>query len=156
MPKHTNIQLREIVINLSQQGKVSREIAKVLLIDKSTVNRIITKYKSTKSLIDKPRSGRPRKTRVPDEGTGVDRDIMVTSSKAGERPRDLGRGLSITALKPWYLDRMTGNPIGIPGGQMRGEGTPVPNPHWPGSFTAFPLKKVGPPGRLTTTGNPGR
>lgn len=62
MPKHTNIQLREVVINLSQQGKVSREIAKVLLIDKSTVNRIITKYKSTNSLIDKPRSGKPRKT----------------------------------------------------------------------------------------------
>lgn len=60
MPKHTNIQLHEVVINLCQQGKVSREIAKVLLIDKSTVNRI-TNYKSTNSLIDKPRS-RPRKT----------------------------------------------------------------------------------------------
>lgn len=62
MPKHTNIQLRETVINLSLQGKVSREIAKCLLIDKSTVNRIIAKYKSTNSLVDKPRSGRPRKT----------------------------------------------------------------------------------------------
>lgn len=62
MPKHTNLQLREAVINLYQSGKVSREIANSLLINKSTVNRMIAKYKLTNSLADKPRSGRPRKT----------------------------------------------------------------------------------------------
>lgn len=62
MPKHTNIQVRELVIHHSQQGKVSREIADLLQIDKSTVNRIINKFKTTNSLKDKPRSGRPRKT----------------------------------------------------------------------------------------------
>lgn len=64
MLKHINLQIREAIINLFRQGKVSRKIAKFLLIDKSTVNTIsrLAKYKSTNSLADKPRGGRPRKT----------------------------------------------------------------------------------------------
>ena len=76
MPKHTNIQIREAVISLSEQGKASREIAAVLKIGKSTVNRIIEKFTTTKSLSDLPRSGKPRKTTL-----RVDKIIKRKSTK---------------------------------------------------------------------------
>lgn len=46
-------QLHKTVIHLSKQGKVSWEIAKCFSIDKSTVNRIVTKNRSTNSLANK-------------------------------------------------------------------------------------------------------
>ena len=64
MPRHTNYQVRKAAINLSEQGKASREISALLKIGKSTVNRIIEKFTTTKCLSDLPRFGRPRKTTV--------------------------------------------------------------------------------------------
>src|SRR5580765_5927910 len=63
MARNTQIQIREKVINFSEEGKSSREIALLLSIGKSTVNDIIDiKYRSGYGLKDRPRSGRPRKT----------------------------------------------------------------------------------------------
>ena len=62
MPKRTQIQIRETVIKLHKDGKVSRDIAAILSISKFTVNNIIKKWKEGDILIDKPVSGRPRKT----------------------------------------------------------------------------------------------
>ncbi|XP_072762585.1 uncharacterized protein [Anoplolepis gracilipes] len=62
MSPHTTIQLRKVVVKLSREGKTSREISALLSIGKTTVNNIINKFKTTGSVADRPRSGRPRKT----------------------------------------------------------------------------------------------
>lgn len=62
MAKRTSVDVREIVIKLHKEGKVSREIASVLAIGKSTVNDIIKKWKTTGTLKDNPVPGRPRIT----------------------------------------------------------------------------------------------
>lgn len=62
MPRHTSLQLRESVLRLFERGKKSREISSLLSIGKTTVNNIISKFKATGSVADRPRCGRPRKT----------------------------------------------------------------------------------------------
>lgn len=62
MSPHTAIQLREVVVKLSKEGKTSREISALLAIGKTTVNNIIKKFKTTENVADSPRSGRSRKT----------------------------------------------------------------------------------------------
>lgn len=62
MSPHTAIQLRKVVVKLSKEGKSSREISALLTIGKTTVNNILNKFKTTGSVADRPRSGRPRKT----------------------------------------------------------------------------------------------
>lgn len=62
MPKRTSLDIRKVVIKLHNEGKVSREIAKILAIGKSTVNDVINKFKTTNTLKDKSCPGRPRKT----------------------------------------------------------------------------------------------
>lgn len=62
MSKRTSLDIRKVVIKLHNEGKVSREIAKILAIGKSTVNDIINKFKTTGTLEDKYCPGRPRKT----------------------------------------------------------------------------------------------
>ncbi|CAK9801681.1 Transposable element Tcb1 transposase [Anthophora quadrimaculata] len=62
MSPHTAIQVRKVVVKLSREGKSSREISVLLAIDKTPVNNILNKFKTTGSLADRPRSGRPRKT----------------------------------------------------------------------------------------------
>ena len=47
---------------MHNEGKVSREIADILAIGKSTVQVLINKWKVTSTLKDKPCAGRPRKT----------------------------------------------------------------------------------------------
>jgi len=62
MPKRTSVDIRQVVIKLHNEGKVSREISQILDIGKSTVNDIINRFNSTNTLKDKKCSGRPRKT----------------------------------------------------------------------------------------------
>ncbi|VVC29383.1 Homeobox domain-like,Winged helix-turn-helix DNA-binding domain [Cinara cedri] len=62
--KRTALDIRKVVIRLHNEGKVSREIAKILAIGKSTVNDIINKFKITGTLEDKYCSGRHRKTTI--------------------------------------------------------------------------------------------
>jgi len=50
---------RELIISLSDKGKSVRDIAFDLDISKSKAAFWITRYKKTKSLEDKPKSGRP-------------------------------------------------------------------------------------------------
>lgn len=91
MPRHTTHEIREAVLNLSEQGKTSREIAASLKIGKSTVNRLIEKFSTTQSLLDLPRSGRPRKTTI-----RVDKiikrkstiDVKKTASEIANELRD--------------------------------------------------------------------
>ena len=64
------------MISLSEQGKASREIAALLKIGKSTVNRIIEKFTTTKSLLDLSRSVRSPKTTL-----RVDKIIKRKSAK---------------------------------------------------------------------------
>jgi len=61
MSPHTAIQLRKVVVKLSREGKTLREISALLSIDKTTMNNIINKFKTTGSVADRLRSGRPRK-----------------------------------------------------------------------------------------------
>jgi transposase len=50
---------RELIIKLSHDGKTCREIASLLGISKSKSSYWIQRYTKTKSLMDKPKSGRP-------------------------------------------------------------------------------------------------
>lgn len=62
MPRYTNIQVRENIIRLSNEGKSSREIALIMNVGKTTVNDLIKKFRTGDGLQDRPKSGRPRKT----------------------------------------------------------------------------------------------
>ena len=54
MPKRMSLNIRKIIIKLHNEGKVSREIADILAIGKSTVQDLINKWKTTSTLKDKP------------------------------------------------------------------------------------------------------
>ena len=56
------ISMRAKIIALSNEGRSSRFIGKVLGTPKSTVNNARNKYKATGSLEDRLRKGRPRVT----------------------------------------------------------------------------------------------
>lgn len=50
---------RELIVKLANEKKTVREIASILGISKSKASFWANRYKKTKSLADKPRSGRP-------------------------------------------------------------------------------------------------
>ena len=62
MAQHTSIYLREEIFRLWQQEKISRTVASIVYVGKSTVNDFVTKYRLGYGLQHKHRSGRPRKT----------------------------------------------------------------------------------------------
>lgn len=62
MPRYTNIQVRENIIRLSNEGETSREIALIMGVGKTTVNDLIKKFRAGEGLQDRPKSGRRRKT----------------------------------------------------------------------------------------------
>ncbi|GIX68419.1 uncharacterized protein CEXT_695931 [Caerostris extrusa] len=52
---------RKIIIKLTNEGKTLREIGKIVGRTHSSIQRVINNYTSSKSIISKPRSGRPSK-----------------------------------------------------------------------------------------------
>lgn len=64
MGQHTIVQLREKILQLSEKGKISRDITSLLDVGKSMVNNLLSKYRSDCGLKDKPRCGHPSKTSV--------------------------------------------------------------------------------------------
>ena len=58
------IRTREKMVQLQQEGLSVREIARRLMEPKSTVARVLKRYKETRSLEDKPITGRPRTVRT--------------------------------------------------------------------------------------------
>ncbi|GIX79564.1 uncharacterized protein CEXT_51431 [Caerostris extrusa] len=52
---------RKIIIKLRNEGKTLREIGKIVGRTHSSIQRVINNYTSSKSIISKPRSGRPSK-----------------------------------------------------------------------------------------------
>lgn len=52
---------RKIIIKLRNEGKTLREIGKIVGRTHSSIQRVINNYTSSKSVISKPRSGRPSK-----------------------------------------------------------------------------------------------
>ncbi|GIY76956.1 uncharacterized protein CDAR_265221 [Caerostris darwini] len=52
---------RKIIIKLRNEGKTLREIGKIVERTHSSIQRVINNYTSSKSIISKPRSGRPFK-----------------------------------------------------------------------------------------------
>lgn len=59
--KETTIEERQIVMNLYSDVKSEREIAKIVSRPRSTVNSIIKHFKTTGTVLNKIRSGRPPK-----------------------------------------------------------------------------------------------
>jgi transposase len=55
----SKIEIRKTIIKIYQKGKTQEEISRLLDIPRSTISYWLVRYKKTKSLIDKPRSGRP-------------------------------------------------------------------------------------------------
>ncbi|GIY95770.1 hypothetical protein CEXT_622891 [Caerostris extrusa] len=52
---------RKIIIKLRNEGKTLRKIGKIVGRTHSSIQRVINNYTSSKSIISKPRSGRPSK-----------------------------------------------------------------------------------------------
>jgi len=86
---------RAQMIWLSSQGKKASEISKMWSITAATVLRTIQNFNvgGLKSLADKPRKGRPRKT--------TDRYITLLKEAVSKSPRDFGYPFS-----SWTLDRL--------------------------------------------------
>ena len=86
---------RAQMIRLSSQGKKACEIAEMWSVTAATVLRTIQNFNSDglKSLADKPRKGRPRKT--------TDRYIALLKEAVQKSPRDFGYPFS-----SWTLDRL--------------------------------------------------
>lgn len=62
---------REIIVKLKNEGKSLREIGAIVNKPRSSVQRVIENFKSSKKITSKPRGGRPRKLSQRDE-----RDIL--------------------------------------------------------------------------------
>ena len=86
---------RAQIIRLSSQGKKASEIAQMWSITAATVLRTIQNFNAEglKSLADKPRKGRPRKT--------TDRYITLLKEAVQKSPRDFGYPFS-----SWTLARL--------------------------------------------------
>lgn len=59
--RETTFEEREIIINLYKNGKSERNIAELCSKPRSTINSIIKKYKTSGTIFNKVRSGRPSK-----------------------------------------------------------------------------------------------
>jgi transposase len=59
------VQIRKTIIKLHKKGKKQTEISYLLDIPQSTISYWIIRYKETKKLTDKPRSGKPPKLSKP-------------------------------------------------------------------------------------------
>jgi len=86
---------RAQMIRLSSQGKKTSEISEMWSVTAATVLRTIQNFNTAglKSLSDKPRNGRPRKT--------SDRYIILLKEAVQKSPRDFGYPFS-----SWTLDRL--------------------------------------------------
>lgn len=86
---------RAQMIRLSSQGKKTSEIAKMWGVTGATVCRTIQNFNAVglKSLADKPRKGRPRKT--------TNRYVSLLKEVVQKSPRDFGYPFS-----SWTLDRL--------------------------------------------------
>lgn len=59
--KQMSMDTKKIIINLKKDGKSLAEIAKVVKRPRSSVQYVIQQFEKTKTIANKPRSGRPRK-----------------------------------------------------------------------------------------------
>ncbi|GIX76710.1 uncharacterized protein CEXT_761961, partial [Caerostris extrusa] len=71
---------RTIIIKLRNEGKTFREIGKIVGRTHSSIQRVINNYTSSKSIISKPRSGRPSKLTAREK-----RYVFKSSCPAGRR-----------------------------------------------------------------------
>ncbi len=86
---------RAQVVRLSAKGRKAREIAEILGFSVPTVHRIIDEFteRGTKSLFDRPRSGRPRKVTT--------RYVACLKEAVSNSPRKFGY-----AFTSWTLPRL--------------------------------------------------
>jgi len=54
-----NLQTRELILKWKKEGKKQQQIAELVGCNQSSISRLIEKYKKTRSIKNKPRSGRP-------------------------------------------------------------------------------------------------
>ncbi|GBL77221.1 hypothetical protein AVEN_12828-1 [Araneus ventricosus] len=59
--KQISIDIRKLTICHWKRGSFERKIGEIVNVSKSTVHNIISKYKKTKSVKNRPRTGRPRR-----------------------------------------------------------------------------------------------
>lgn len=118
--KKLSVETRAFIIILHNQGKSNRAIASELKISRRTVDYNVNKYASTKSLRDRKRSGRPRKTTIAEDKrivliskrdrrlTGpeiaaqinLSRDLPVSTSTVKRRLREAGLFGRVAVKKP--------------------------------------------------------
>lgn len=70
--KELSIEERNIIINNNKMGKSYSEIAKIINRSKSTVQKVINRFKIENIIENKPRTGRPPKLSNRDERKIVD------------------------------------------------------------------------------------
>lgn len=58
--RETGVEIRNLIVQLREDGKSYGEIAKTVKKNRATVQSIIKKYRETGNISNKPRSGRPK------------------------------------------------------------------------------------------------
>ena len=71
-----SLQKRETIVQMHEEGSTQVHISKALKISRRAVQYTLNKHRSHASLLDKPRTGRPRKLSLRDK-----RKILVTSKR---------------------------------------------------------------------------
>jgi transposase len=88
--------LRAGIIHLFEQGKTGYEISKEMKLAKSTVYKIINRFKETGSYEDKPRKGRPRTARTMSNKTKVKGRIQRNPSSRKNSIRKLRKAIGVS------------------------------------------------------------
>jgi len=89
--KESTVEVREIVINMYNNKKSYREIARTVNLATSTVHSIVKKYKLTGEIVNKLRKGRPRVL--------SDRDERFIMQKIRQNPKNSAPKIASTLSK---------------------------------------------------------
>jgi transposase len=91
-------ELRGGIIRLFEQGKSGYKIARLLKTPYSTVKKAIKRFRETGGNNDRPRSGRPRIARTPDNRQKIKARIKRNRSSRKNSTRKMGKALGISVI----------------------------------------------------------
>ena len=101
--KELSIEERNIIINNHKMGKSYSQIAVIIGKSKSTMQKIINRFKNEKRIENKPRSGRPLKLNATEERKIValiKNDPIISASKiAAELKESLDKSVSADTVR---------------------------------------------------------
>lgn len=101
--KQTSVDIRNLVLKFQSEGKSVRKIAEMVNCPKSTIQDIIQRFKTSKSVENKPKSGRPKLFSHADERwivQQVKKDPCLSAPKlASEVSQYLGKAVNAETIR---------------------------------------------------------